>query len=97
MTPGERVRAAAISSRPTWAMNFTAGSAAAAGEGAIVSHARHANATTAGTRCHLEPARGRVPKSVDMFCLTPLLPVFSNAWEPPARCVRTRLSNFDHE
>ena len=31
MTPGERVRAAAVSSRPTLAMNWTAGSAAAAG------------------------------------------------------------------
>src|SRR5947207_10077067 len=36
--PGERERAAAIKSRPTWAMNTTAGSAARAGEAAAAAH-----------------------------------------------------------
>ena len=38
IAPAERVRAAAISSRPTWAMNTTAGSAARAGAPAIPTH-----------------------------------------------------------
>ena len=57
ITPGERVRAAAISSRPTWAMNLTAGSAAAAGRGAAVSQTTHAIAKT-----HAEIAAAATPE-----------------------------------
>src|SRR5262249_22163732 len=90
MTPGERVRAAAISSRPTWAMNLTAGSAAAAGRGAAVRPARHTNANAhaeiAAARtpdCRFNLADRRVPMTVDMLCLTPLL-AHSNAGAAPA-------------
>ena len=46
MAPGERVRAAAISSLPTWAMKMTAGSPARAGAPASPTHmARNPDAT----------------------------------------------------
>src|SRR5262245_4991 len=98
MTPGERVRAAAISSRPTWARNLTAGSVAAAGGGAAVSHATHAIARThaerlaAGSRnSHLDIVGRRLPITVDMLCPNPSVARFQRmgfrrmGGRPPAR------------
>src|SRR5262245_21903383 len=90
ITPDDRVRAAAISSRPTWAMNLTAGSAAAAGRGAPVNQMTHAivkmhaeTAAAARPECRLDLAGGRVPMIVDMLCLTPLLPVSTQGGPRP--------------
>src|SRR5574342_511916 len=99
ITPDERVRAAAINSRPTWAMNFTAGSAAAAGCAAAESHAMHAMArvrveiVAARTELrHFGIASRRVPKTVDMLCLTPLLPVPAHGRPRPAALKTRRLT-----
>src|SRR5262245_59449882 len=97
MTPGERVRAAAISSRPTWAMNLTAGSAAAAGRGAAVSHATHeiakrhaAKPAALGRNCHFDMAGHRLPITVDMLCSYPSVARFERMGGPRPTTQKTR-------
>src|SRR5262245_15220439 len=104
MTPGERVRAAAISSRPTSAMNLTAGSAAAAGRGAAVSHAthaiakKHAERPAAGSRnCHVDMAGLRLPITLDMLCSNPSVARFPTQWAAPRPLRKKHATNFDHE
>src|SRR5262245_47678006 len=96
IAPGERVRAAAINSRPTCAMNLTAGSAAAARGGAAVRPARanvarmhpeRAAAARRGRQC--DPIDRRVPVTLDMSARSPPLPPLAQG-RAPAAALSTR-------
>ena len=100
MTPGERVRAAAISSRPTCAMNTTAGSAAAAG--AETGGALAASSMRAAMQLKTARLQPRVP-STNVPCAVPVTPVMrrispSNIGPyAPARECAALPTTFDHE